>query len=308
MQMVLLLPSILLLRAGVGVQQDVALPPTHEKCSLNGHLSASGSCVCRPAWKGPGCASLVLQPARKVFEVPKGWTAWGAAPIADEQGNWHMFVAVYKTWHFYNPYSHVIHVKAPAGAGPDGPYSSWMAAGDGETIFPPYTCSPAVVKTRDSGGPLYLLYGSHSPWNPPAGYDPQNPPAAHHGGLVVASSRSLNGPWNVTRAGWDELGLSPGNPSIVVLDNGTFIFGSDTGSNGGVLKAPGPYGPWSPLKASCKGRPDGGGLCAGGGDWLWLKSPNTSGYFVEVSIYGCTCLSLTDSFNSSPELLGFSFP
>ena len=78
-----------------------AAPPADERCSLNGHVASGGGCVCRPAWRGPSCATLVLQPAVKVFEVPEGWTAWGASPIADEHGNWHMFVAVYKTWHYY---------------------------------------------------------------------------------------------------------------------------------------------------------------------------------------------------------------
>eukprot|EP01049_Picozoa_sp_SAG25_P003729 SAG25_NODE_219_length_11644_cov_21.713729_10_plen_756_part_00 len=289
-----------------------AKPPADERCSLNGYM-ASGGCVCRPAWRGPSCASLVLQPAVKVFEVPEGWTAWGASPIADEHGNWHMFVAVYKTWHYYvstaagarvslplcqlltaprwqNPYSHVVHVKAAPGSGPEGPYSSWIYKGSGGTIMPPYTCSPAVVKIVDEEGPLYLLYGDGAPWHPPAGYDPANPPEAKctdpmYCGLKVAHSRSLDGPWNVT---YDLAPHGPGigNPSVVVLENGTFVFGGEAGSNGGVFRASGPFGPFTPLKAlsgMCKGEPSGGGLCSGGGDWLWLKSPNTSNYFMEDS-------------------------
>ena len=77
-----------------------------------------------------------------------------------------------------------------------------------------------------------------------------------------------------------------GNPSVVVLENGTFIFGGEAASNGGVFSSPGPFGPFTPLKSlsgMCKGTPTGGGLCSGGGDWLWLKSPNTSNYFMEDS-------------------------
>ena len=266
-----------------------AAPPADNRCSLNGHV-AGGVCVCRPSWRGPSCASLVLQPAVKVFEVPEGWTAWGASPIADDHGNWHMFVAVYKTWHYYNPYSHVVHVKAAPGSGPAGPYSSWMYKGSGETIMPPYTCSPAVVKIVDDEGSLYLLYGDGAPWHPPPGYDPANPPEAKctdsmYCGLKVAHSRSLDGPWNVTH-GLATHGPDIGNPSVVVLENGTFVFGGEAGSNGGVFRAPGPFGPFTPLKTlsgMCKGEPSGGGLCSGGGDWLWLKSPNTSNYFMEDS-------------------------
>ena len=43
---------------------------------------------------------------------------------------------------------------------------------------------------------------------------------------VGTSSRSLDGPWNTTRVGWNSTGLTPGNPSVVVLPNGTFVFGT----------------------------------------------------------------------------------
>ena len=129
-----------------------------------------------------------------------------------------------------------------------------------------------------------------APWHPTPGYDPANPPEASctdpmYCGLKVATSRSLDGPFNIT-FNLAKTGPGIGNPSIVVLENGTFIFGGEAASNGGVFSSPGPYGPFTPLKSLsglCKGKPSGGGLCSEGGDWLWLKSPNTSNYFLEDS-------------------------
>lgn len=68
--------------AGGAPRSDVA-------CSLNGAIDSTNGCVCRPAWRGPHCGELVLQPATKAFQMP-GMVAWGAAPIQDPACRWHM--------------------------------------------------------------------------------------------------------------------------------------------------------------------------------------------------------------------------
>jgi hypothetical protein len=70
-------------------------------CNYNG-VCASSSCRCDPAWLGPACDRLNLQPAQK--SEPLGYrgvnsssgypiTSWGGSVIHGDDGLWHMYAA-----------------------------------------------------------------------------------------------------------------------------------------------------------------------------------------------------------------------
>jgi hypothetical protein len=266
-----------------------AAPTSDIACSLNGRLSpADGkTCICRPAWHGPACAQLVLQPATRAFEMD-GAVAWGAAPIFDKaEGRWHLFVATYKgglgDW---NPNSHIYNAVASKGASPAGPYK---LASDSPAIVAvgKYHCSPAILETEEDGKLRYYLYSSGSAWNTSA----PDPPAVYNstgaftgaGTLDVSTSFSLNGPWKYTEQPkiFGAAG-SAGNPSVIKLANGTYVLTGDShSSNGGAFMGPSPLGPWTPTNPSCRGLPLTCGGCTAGGAWTFTSNPDKNAYFQE---------------------------
>jgi hypothetical protein len=67
-----------------------------EDCSLNGKCS-TGTCLCRPAWKGKRCETLNLQPATKGagyrgVDDGHNTSSWGGAILPGPDGKWHMYV------------------------------------------------------------------------------------------------------------------------------------------------------------------------------------------------------------------------
>ena len=64
-------------------------------CNLNGDCVA-GQCVCDPGWTSASCGVLKLGPvnkARRPGLYNYSQVTWGASPIQDADGNWHIFHA-----------------------------------------------------------------------------------------------------------------------------------------------------------------------------------------------------------------------
>jgi hypothetical protein len=82
-------PALLVLLCGA--QRGAAACTNNLDCRLNGNCTSSGVCICSPAWTGPECATLNLQPTAPTGDLKlPNVSTWGMGSVR-VGGKWHGF-------------------------------------------------------------------------------------------------------------------------------------------------------------------------------------------------------------------------
>lgn len=211
-------------------------------CSLGGKC-VEGRCACSPMWQGERCEQLALGKASNVgqngYRNPQG-ASWGGSAIRADDGTYHMFVSYMSndcglgSWKFNSVIHHTVSDD------PEGPYTFRSV------VFDEFAHNPTITRAPDG---TYLLYHIGETFF--SGEKPRyvrdcrlgretRPEQAGFGGgprnfdarIRVASSKSLDGPWELLndgkpilepRRGGDVWDTAVTNPAPLVLPNGSVL-------------------------------------------------------------------------------------
>ena len=118
-----------------------------------------GKCVCGRGRHGPHCEQLRLAPQRTTFDGlgGNGTNYWGASPIRDEDGKYHLFASELRGGGLYTWFLTSVVVHAVSSS-PTGPYAVVDTAleGSGGTAFDGTTVhNPHIVRLRSGMGCLH---------------------------------------------------------------------------------------------------------------------------------------------------------
>ena len=127
-------------------------------CSLNGDCVA-GRCRCDAGWTGPACAVLKIGPvdrSRRPGIANASAATWGASPIQDAEGRWHVFHAqmshscdVFQAWLTNSFIAHSVSTTSDVG----GPYAYK------EKVVPEFAHNPQVRAMPDGSYVLFFIGG-----------------------------------------------------------------------------------------------------------------------------------------------------
>jgi hypothetical protein len=183
-----------------------AIPATHRPASRSTppatHAHFNPSRVAAAASTSPSTSTTAVRPGIYPPGAEAGvqttWT-WGATGVHDPTDDrYHFFVTQWRnhcpmTYSSFLTQTHVVHVTA---ATPAGPYVEESEAIPGAAGNPVYARAPDgthllyFTNYRYDGDVPNCTGGAHPP--------PAPLPTAAVEGIHLASSRSLNGPWNIT--------------------------------------------------------------------------------------------------------------
>ena len=223
-----LLPLLLAPLASAGCATDL-------DCALNGKCTA-GACVCAPAWRGPGCQTLALQPAPPTSDLRlPNVSTWGMGTV-HTHGAWHGFFAEMEegcgltAW---ETNSLIAHAVAPS---PNGP---WKRVGETSGVW---SHNPATAVAPD--GTLLLFHiGSGS------------------GGTALKGSREYSA---LCRDGTSPCGTHPTHHCNTTSDAAAPDAARTPGGDAepqapsiNFFTAKDPAGPWKPFSAPYHGPPVG---------------------------------------------------
>ena len=201
------------LKRGVG---DSTPPPprrapaatctSNDDCQLNGQCTATGACVCDPAWKGESCELLNLLPATIDAGLQDPLlSSWGGSVLQDPvSGAWHMYAAVIengcglKAW---RPNSAIGHATSTTGS-PTGPYTLELPL-----IKPHFAHEPVALLTSDGTIAIWHIGAGRNDTGPGSNYAAHcanhctggghhwQPGTTFYGPTSILHSTSFDGPW-----------------------------------------------------------------------------------------------------------------
>ena len=156
-----------------------------------------------------------------------GYNIWGASPVMDENGRVHLFATRFKTDSSWRNME-VAHYVAD---GPEGPFrfSDVAMKGTGNDTWDKYApTNPTIHKVGDQYVLIYIASGDHY-------Y--HNPPMSSNQGIGMATSKSLNGPWEKVNGDgkiltppdapgyWNyQSGCGVNNPAFLPYEGGFYLY------------------------------------------------------------------------------------
>eukprot|EP00039_Didymoeca_costata_P008545 m.113291 g.113291 ORF g.113291 m.113291 type:complete len:386 (+) comp14126_c0_seq2:63-1220(+) len=208
-------------------------------CQLNGDC-VNGSCVCDSAWSGSAdCSRLKFIPiSQEAGYHNKTAVSWGGIPIL-ENGQWHLFVAQMElncTLDDYGTNSAIIRAVSNH---PEGPFNY------AETVVRPFAHNPTAHKLPDGSIAIWFIGDGSGPTPKDCRSNIPSPLTSSSsnfsskvggcGGISVAHSKSVFGPWTITpllvsncaSSRW--LNCSFTNPAPHILPNGTVLMAFQAG-------------------------------------------------------------------------------
>jgi len=251
---------------------------TAKDCSLNGECISS-KCVCDPGWSSDACNVLAFEDASTDTGYHnKTFASWGGLPIKGDDGMYHLFAAEMVNGCLLNSWtlnSQIIHAVSKS---IEGPYEKI------QIVLTPFAHNPTITRAPDGTYLLYFIgswptvpqkcnnksqgvpratvkYSMVSKWENTS--DGCGPAPMNNGcGIHLATSKSLNGPWDVRAVviefpipkeeRWD---CAHTNPTVIVAQNGSLLLAFNAGycrnhlETIGIAKADhwsGPYSLWNP--------------------------------------------------------------